>query len=159
MHMKSRHYLGLCVKINEYDTVASMQISVLGKCSLSRFPHKALITWCYAMAGGHGRVERVRMAERSKALRSGRSLPWRRGFESHFWHLLLGIGAYSYAHAAETPVGPWLKYKNFICIGRESNPGLPRGRREFYHWTTNAWKGHFEDPQNFWLYSIRFEKC
>uniref|UniRef100_A0AAV2J1B6 Uncharacterized protein n=1 Tax=Knipowitschia caucasica TaxID=637954 RepID=A0AAV2J1B6_KNICA len=26
----------------------------------------------------------VRMAERSKALRSGRSLPWRRGFESHF---------------------------------------------------------------------------
>ncbi len=27
----------------------------------------------------------VWMAERSKALRSGRSLPWRRGFESHFW--------------------------------------------------------------------------
>ena len=27
------------------------------------------------------------MAERSKALRSGRSLPWRRGFESHFWQL------------------------------------------------------------------------
>ena len=27
------------------------------------------------------------------------------------------------------------------CIGRESNPGLPRGRREFYHRTTNAsWK-------------------
>ena len=25
-----------------------------------------------------------------------------------------------------------------VCIGRESNPGLPRGRREFYHWTTNA---------------------
>ena len=25
------------------------------------------------------------MAEQSKALRSGRSLPWRRGFESHFW--------------------------------------------------------------------------
>src|SRR4029434_10949283 len=21
------------------------------------------------------------------------------------------------------------------CIGRESNPGLPRGRREFYHYT------------------------
>ena len=20
-----------------------------------------------------------------------------------------------------------------VCIGRESNPGLPRGRREFYH--------------------------
>ena len=29
-------------------------------------------------------------------------------------------------------------WKNKICIGRESNPGLPRGRREFYHWTTNA---------------------
>ena len=28
----------------------------------------------------------VRMAERSKALRSGRSLLWRRGFESYFWH-------------------------------------------------------------------------
>ena len=24
------------------------------------------------------------------------------------------------------------------CIGEESNPGLPRDRREFYHWTTNA---------------------
>ena len=23
-------------------------------------------------------------------------------------------------------------------IGRESNPGHPRGRREFYHWTTDA---------------------
>ena len=27
------------------------------------------------------------VAERSKALRSGRSLPWRRGFESHRYHL------------------------------------------------------------------------
>ncbi len=25
------------------------------------------------------------------------------------------------------------------CIGRELNPGLPRGRREFYHWTTDAY--------------------
>ena len=25
------------------------------------------------------------------------------------------------------------KEKCQICIGRESNPGLPRGRREFYH--------------------------
>lgn len=24
------------------------------------------------------------------------------------------------------------------CIGRESNPGRPRGRRVFYHWTTDA---------------------
>ena len=26
------------------------------------------------------------------------------------------------------------------CIVGESNPGLPRGRREFYHWTNNAWE-------------------
>ena len=25
-----------------------------------------------------------------------------------------------------------------LCIGRESNPGRPRGRRAFYHWTTDA---------------------
>ena len=25
-----------------------------------------------------------------------------------------------------------------LCIGRESNPGLLRGRRQFYHWTTDA---------------------
>ena len=25
-----------------------------------------------------------------------------------------------------------------VCIVGESNPGLPRGRREFYHWTNNA---------------------
>ena len=31
------------------------------------------------------------------------------------------------------------KQKIKTCIGGESNPGLPRGRREFYHWTTNAW--------------------
>ncbi len=24
------------------------------------------------------------------------------------------------------------------CIGRELDPDLPRGRRKFYHWTTNA---------------------
>ena len=30
------------------------------------------------------------------------------------------------------------------CNVRESNPGLPRGRREFYHWTTDAaWKFTF----------------
>ena len=29
-----------------------------------------------------------------------------------------------------------LKLKD--CIGRESNPGLSRGRRQFYHWTTDA---------------------
>jgi hypothetical protein len=25
------------------------------------------------------------------------------------------------------------------CIDRESNPGRPRGRRAFYHWTIDAW--------------------
>ena len=30
------------------------------------------------------------------------------------------------------------KKKVVSCTGRESNPGLPRGRREFYHWTTSA---------------------
>jgi hypothetical protein len=28
--------------------------------------------------------------------------------------------------------------KKKACIGRESNPGRPRGRRAFYHWTTDA---------------------
>ena len=35
------------------------------------------------------------------------------------------------------PAQSHIKYcthvKNNRCIGRESNPGLPRGRREFYH--------------------------
>ena len=30
------------------------------------------------------------------------------------------------------------------CIGRESNPGRPRGRRAFYHWTTDASSLHSE---------------
>ncbi len=30
------------------------------------------------------------------------------------------------------------KFKNHICIVRESNPGRPRGRRAFYHWTNDA---------------------
>ena len=29
--------------------------------------------------------------------------------------------------------------KGKTCNVRESNPGLPRGRREFYHWTNVAW--------------------
>ena len=31
-----------------------------------------------------------------------------------------------------------LKLTQISCIGRESNPGRPRGRRAFYHWTTDA---------------------
>ena len=27
-----------------------------------------------------------------------------------------------------------------MCIDRESNPGLSRGRRQFYHWTIDAWQ-------------------
>ena len=30
------------------------------------------------------------------------------------------------------------KRRKNICNVRESNPGLPRGRREFYHWTNVA---------------------
>ena len=40
------------------------------------------------------------------------------------------------------PAQSHMKYcihvKNKSCIGSESNPGLRRGRREFYHCTTNA---------------------
>ena len=36
------------------------------------------------------------------------------------------------------PAQSYIKYcihvKNQSCIGGESNPGLPRGRREFYHY-------------------------
>ena len=31
-----------------------------------------------------------------------------------------------------------LSDQDLSCIGRESNPGRPRGRRAFYHWTTDA---------------------
>ena len=29
-------------------------------------------------------------------------------------------------------------FSNKVCIVRESNPGRPRGRRAFYHWTNDA---------------------
>ncbi len=29
------------------------------------------------------------------------------------------------------------RISQILSVGGESNPGLPRGRREFYHWTTN----------------------
>ena len=33
----------------------------------------------------------------------------------------------------------WLQKRNEnVCIVRESNPGRPRGRRAFYHWTNDA---------------------
>ena len=31
-----------------------------------------------------------------------------------------------------------LKFSKRSCIDRESNPGRPRGRRAFYHWTIDA---------------------
>ena len=35
----------------------------------------------------------------------------------------------------------WLQKRNEnVCIVRESNPGRPRGRRAFYHWTNDAHK-------------------
>lgn len=39
--------------------------------------------WRYGIGPGH---HDMWMAKRSKALRSGCILPWRCGFESHFWH-------------------------------------------------------------------------
>ena len=45
---------------------------------------------------------------------------------------------------------PWWKswrsckqWTIIACNVRESNPGLPRGRREFYHWTNVAWHSQF----------------
>ena len=35
-------------------------------------------------------------------------------------------------------IGTKILEKKLFCIGRESNPGRPRGRRAFYHWTTDA---------------------
>ena len=35
---------------------------------------------------------------------------------------------------------PFLFIVQKMCIDRESNPGLSRGRRQFYHWTIDAWQ-------------------
>ena len=35
---------------------------------------------------------------------------------------------------------PFLLIVQKMCIDRESNPGLSRGRRQFYHWTIDAWQ-------------------
>ena len=37
------------------------------------------------------------------------------------------------------------------CIGRESNPGRPRGRRAFYHWTTDANTSYW-GPEIGWMH-------
>ena len=34
---------------------------------------------------------------------------------------------------AQSHIKYWIHVKNKICIGGESNPGLPLGRQEFYH--------------------------
>ena len=40
---------------------------------------------------------------------------------------------FAYKHEiVQLPSGD-TRFINKICIGRELNPGLPRGRREFYH--------------------------
>ena len=50
----------------------------------------------------------VRMAERSKALRSGRSLPWRRGFESHFWqHPVIFFGLFLFVSNEQVGLNSW----------------------------------------------------
>ena len=43
-------------------------------------------------------------------------------------------------------IGPSLQVKilkKIFCIVRESNPGRPRGRRAFYHWTNDAFLHRF----------------
>ena len=48
-----------------------------------------------------------------------------------------------------------------MCIDRESNPGLSRGRRQFYHWTIDAWQiatitGSFHTCN---LFHVGFPSC
>ena len=40
-----------------------------------------------------------------------------------------------------------LRHTSKRCIDGESNPGLPRGRREFYHWTINATRNSYKDVE------------
>ena len=48
------------------------------------------------------------MAERSKALRSGRSLPWRRGFESHFWQQrIIFFGPFLFVSNEQVGLNSW----------------------------------------------------
>ena len=54
---------------------------------------------------------------------------------------MLGCCGYQVRRADElySHLGPEIsQYRCKTCIGRESNPGRPRGRRAFYHWTTDA---------------------
>ena len=45
-----------------------------------------------------------------------------------------GIGVYCYIYGRKRKVNlTKKKKKKKNCTGGESNPGLPRGRREFYH--------------------------
>ena len=93
----------------------------------------------------------VRMAERSKALRSGRSPVFRAWVRIPLLTTTILFHASLARKKAVIPLGfeprkscVWGKRDNHytmesnICIGRESNPGRPRGRRAFYHWTTDA---------------------
>ena len=43
---------------------------------------------------------------------------------------------------------PGIKTMYYVCIVRESNPGRPRGRRAFYHWTNDAHMGICEVLEN-----------
>ena len=43
-------------------------------------------------------------------------------------------------YPAQSHIKYCIDVKNKGSIGWESIPGLPRGRREFYHWTTNDFK-------------------
>ena len=45
--------------------------------------------------------------------------------------------------------------KKRLCIVRESNPGRPRGRRAFYHWTNDA---KILNQLTLWFYKSRSMK-
>ena len=58
--------------------------------------------------------------------------------QKYFFWLLKNVfsGGNTFQHSNKN--GPDILWKSKVCNVRESNPGLPRGRREFYHWTNVA---------------------
>ena len=90
------------------------------------------------------------MVERSLSMREvPGSIP---GASIHFW-LLVGRDIQNKAMSrlfskrtfldlvteAKLWTHKWMnEFKNMACIVRELNPGRPRGRRPFYHWTNDA---------------------
>ena len=71
-----------------------------------------------------------------------------KSYNNHFailGKILVGISVFMGKSLVELPT-EWQNDYNIkfwkwkeLCMDRESNPGLPRGRREFYHWTIHAY--------------------